>query len=417
MIGVLSKESEKEAVKEFFQLFKTPWQFFQPGIRYDVLLSTTGELSEANANLVIVYGCEKTTVDVDRGVPLKSRNHNIELSWNGRQFPIYGNVVTFEQQRGRDALLRWGRETATFEMNLGGSYILRIGYDLFHEVEFLLSSGQPKKQAPVPTLEIHIDILREAMCSAGIPFVEIPPMPMGYDFIVCLTHDIDFFGIRRHLFDHTMLGFLYRATVGSLIGFVTKRLSWPQLFRNWKAVFSLPFVYLGWCRDFWSPFDSYLEMERDGTQTFFLIPYKKYSGTDRTGTEPSRRASRYDVTDIKTQLKKLQEHRPEIGLHGIDAWKSVSAACREKQRISSVTGPAEIGVRMHWLFFDDHSPRVLDRSGFLYDSTFGYNDAVGFRGGTTQVFRFSKTKDLLELPLNIQDTAMFFSGENGVVKS
>jgi hypothetical protein len=63
---------------------------------------------------------------------------------------------------------------------------------------------------------------------------------------------------------------------------------------------------------------------------------------------------------------------------------------------------------MHWLYFDEESPRILDRAGFSYDSTFGYNDALGFRAGTTQVFSPSNAEHLLELPLNIQDTAMFY---------
>jgi hypothetical protein len=30
MIGVISKDHEREAVREFFQLFKTPWEFCAP---------------------------------------------------------------------------------------------------------------------------------------------------------------------------------------------------------------------------------------------------------------------------------------------------------------------------------------------------------------------------------------------------
>lgn len=63
---------------------------------------------------------------------------------------------------------------------------------------------------------------------------------------------------------------------------------------------------------------------------------------------------------------------------------------------------------MHWLFFNENSPKALDEAGLSYDSTFGYNDAVGFRAGTTQVFCPANSKHLLELPLNIQDTAMFY---------
>ena len=67
------------------------------------------------------------------------------------------------------------------------------------------------------------------------------------------------------------------------------------------------------------------------------------------------------------------------------------------------------GLRMHWLYFDPkRSPEILDQAGFDYDSTCGYNETVGFRAGTAQVFRPLGTRHLLELPLLIMDTAMFY---------
>jgi len=38
----------------------------------------------------------------------------------------------------------------------------------------------------------------------------------------------------------------------------------------------------------------------------------------------------------------------------------------------------------------------------------GYNDCVGYRAGTLQAYRLAGTKQLLELPLHIMDTALFY---------
>lgn len=65
---------------------------------------------------------------------------------------------------------------------------------------------------------------------------------------------------------------------------------------------------------------------------------------------------------------------------------------------------------MHWLYFSEDSPKTLEEIGCRYDSTFGYNDAVGFRAGTSQVFCPPSARNLLELPLTIQDTALFYPG-------
>lgn len=64
---------------------------------------------------------------------------------------------------------------------------------------------------------------------------------------------------------------------------------------------------------------------------------------------------------------------------------------------------------MHWLFFSENSPDVLEQAGFSYDSTAGYNDTVGYRSGTSQAFRLPGTA-LYELPLHIMDTALLSSG-------
>ena len=43
------------------------------------------------------------------------------------------------------------------------------------------------------------------------------------------------------------------------------------------------------------------------------------------------------------------------------------------------------------LFLLPESPRQLEAAGFDYDSTWGYNNAVGYRPGTSQVFRLPET--------------------------
>src|SRR5439155_3352829 len=48
------------------------------------------------------------------------------------------------------------------------------------------------------------------------------------------------------------------------------------------------------------------------------------------------------------------------------------------------------------------------KAGFSYDSTVGYNETVGYRAGTTQAFRPLGVKRMLELPMHIMDTAMFY---------
>jgi hypothetical protein len=63
---------------------------------------------------------------------------------------------------------------------------------------------------------------------------------------------------------------------------------------------------------------------------------------------------------------------------------------------------------MHWLYWDENSPAQLEAAGFTYDSTGGFNGAVGYRAGTTQAFKPPMARRILELPLHVMDTALFY---------
>ena len=68
----------------------------------------------------------------------------------------------------------------------------RLGYNPFVEVAQLLSEGQPTGNAHIPTLEIHIAVLRKCLEAAAVPYIEIPPRPDSAAFLSlsCPTHDV-----------------------------------------------------------------------------------------------------------------------------------------------------------------------------------------------------------------------------------
>jgi hypothetical protein len=238
--------------------------------------------------------------------------------------------------------------------------------------------------------------------------VEIPPIPAGHPFTVCLTHDVDHPLLRNHKLDHTALGFLYRAIVGSVLNGCRGRMRVRDVLKNWWAAARFPLVQLGFAPDFWSSFDRYLEIERGLASTFYVIPRSGVSGRNLQGNHPERRAARYDLADIRAKLDRILSSGGEIGLHGIDAWMDSAEGRKERGRIATFSRSADMGVRMHWLCFKEGSAAILDDAGFSYDSTFGYNETVGYRAGTLQVFREPGAINLLELPLHIMDTALFY---------
>jgi hypothetical protein len=411
LIGVISKDSEVAAVQEFFQLFKTPWERFAPEHEYDLVIATSADIpKKLTSRALAIYSSAHVELDGALGIVQNSREESKCLQWGDIEFPVYCGV-SVSHAYGKPLIhLKEGHGVVGLQVENSSGPIFRIGYDLFEEVSFLLSKGQPAQNSHIPTLDIHISFLRECMLRAALGFVEILPVPAGYDFMACLTHDVDFIGIRDHKCDSTMWGFVYRALVGSFLDALRTRMAWSKCLCNWKAVLSLPLVYLGLRDDFWLEFDRYMQIERELGSTFFFIPFRNSAGTWESRPAPKRRAAKYDLTDVKKQVLELETNGCEVGLHGIDAWQNPRKARAELRRIRDVTEQRELGVRMHWLYWAEASPKALEEAGFAYDSTSGYNDAVGFRAGTTQVFCSVGAKTLLELPLNIQDTALFYRG-------
>ena len=417
MIGLIAKPDDHDVAREFFELFKTPWEFYRAEEQYDVVLCVSEELPAGavlEAKLIIVYAGQELRYDRETKIEVGSHLKGGTVSYKGERFPIYDTLLTFFDDQKNLLEEEQSRQSAAVRSRAIGENVVRIGYDLFREIRILLSLGQPLEYAAIPTVEIHIAILRDLIVDSGIPLVEIPPIPEGYAFIACLTHDVDHPSIRLHRWDHTAWGFLYRALIGSVLDVVRGRASVRNLMKNWAAAARLPFVYAGLARDFWLDFDRYLSIEQHAGSTFFVLPFKGEPGRTENGSAPRMRAAGYGVTDIDDRIQAVIKHGGEIGLHGIDAWMDSASAEAEKAQIERVTGAPIPGVRMHWLYFNSESPAILEKAGFAYDSTVGYNETIGYRAGTAQVYKPPNVSHLLELPMHVMDTALFYPDHLGL---
>src|SRR2546427_12573841 len=101
-------------------------------------------------------------------------------------------MATFADHSNGVACLTAGSEIAGIRTGSSGSTVIRLGYDLFDEIEHLLSSGQPFENAHLPTLEIHVRMLRQWILEAGLPLHGIPPNSSGRSFFVFLNHSLYF---------------------------------------------------------------------------------------------------------------------------------------------------------------------------------------------------------------------------------
>ena len=95
MIGVAASDSQASVVSEFFQLFKTSWEFCRPGVTYDVVICSESDLPPNSARLTIIYGTRQHPFDSEKGIEAGGRHRTTMLSSGEDRIPIYGNCQTF----------------------------------------------------------------------------------------------------------------------------------------------------------------------------------------------------------------------------------------------------------------------------------------------------------------------------------
>src|SRR5260221_1095763 len=99
---------------------------------------------------------EPTSFETEQKVCVKSRPGGFVVSSEGDRLPIYGNLATFPG-RSNPLLKEEGtQEPVAFVSRSRATTLIRVGYNLFEHVSFLLTVGQPAVDAGIPTLDNHI---------------------------------------------------------------------------------------------------------------------------------------------------------------------------------------------------------------------------------------------------------------------
>lgn len=313
-----------------------------------------------------------------------------------------------------------------------GLRLKTFAFNLGQEGTRLLMDGQEytDKDVSEPILDVMLEEVREVLRQEVRHYLELPPIPWGYSYAMTLTHDIDILSLKEMPIARTFLGYFYRSSV---LNWKRWRAGKVQTSEHFLAIWEMARTWaakVGLGQDVWQrALSTLLALEkRLGVRSsLYFMPFPEkpgilpehlrkanakdndhgYDRDQARESAPTNRASFYDVTKYRDLLKSLEEGGWEAGVHGIDAWHDVQAARAEYGRVADLTRQDEIGVRMHWLYFQTpDSFKALEEGGFQYDSTFGFNEVVGFRAGTLQPYHPLNCQTLWELPLHIQDGAL-----------
>ncbi len=134
---------------------------------------------------------------------------------------------------------------------------------------------------------------------SGIPYIEVPPRPVGYNFVCCLTHDIDFFRLVATMATARSRVHL-RGTIGTFLDVLRGMRPVGEAIRNWLAVLTAPLVFIGLAPD---PVESVSTTTPASTSReappSFVVPFKRPTRyRPRWPINPARGVP-YGVDDIR----------------------------------------------------------------------------------------------------------------------
>jgi len=288
---------------------------------------------------------------------------------------------------------------------------LIVESSIFREIGLILSGYLEKqlmekktreKLSRIPLVDFYEKKLFEAIVAAchkrGVPVVSQAFWPHGKKFAVCLTHDVD--EIRK----------TYQYLTRSLRCIKTRN------FNCLKNQFITLLQKIRGREPYWT-FEDIMSMEQKlGVRStfFFLNEDAKVNVFDpHTWRHYGRK---FNIKDPKLVelIRTLHSGGWEVGLHGsFYSYKDLRKLKKEKGILEEVLGNRIRGIRQHNLnIIIPETWRYHEKIGLEYDTTLGFNDCVGFRWCTCFPFhpldaKSKKTMKLLELPLVIEDIALF----------
>jgi hypothetical protein len=207
--------------------------------------------------------------------------------------------------------------------------------------------------------------------------------PEDKPFAVCLTHDID---VVYTSVSEKAVSAVRHLQKGSPSGFM-RSLSQMRSRRsprwNFKDIMALEEIY-----DAKSSF--YFKAETEGERDY-----------------------EYCIEDFSSVLGDIIDHECEVGLHGgHTTYTNPEEMKSKKTRLEKILNKKVTGYRNHFLRFKvPETWEYLHEAGFVYDTTLGYVDHIGFRSGMCHPFnpfnlKTGKPIGILEIPLIIMDSTL-----------
>lgn len=203
---------------------------------------------------------------------------------------------------------------------------------------------------------------------------------------VCLTHDVD--RVRKT--------YQYVTKTGRALLKGKFSRAWTML----KKGFGAQSPYWG--------FDTVIDIENTyGVKStfFFLEESAKVKLLEPKSYKIALGRYHVNEPEVAEMMRYLDANGWEIGLHGsYYSYNNAALLKREKAAIEEVLGHEIIGIRQHYLNWDERTWECQKEVGFKYDSTWGYTRAIGYKEDKVAPFYPCEGTGFCEIPLVIMDS-------------
>jgi peptidoglycan/xylan/chitin deacetylase (PgdA/CDA1 family) len=149
--------------------------------------------------------------------------------------------------------------------------------------------------------------------------------------------------------------------------------------------------------------------------TFFIAPHPEKGDKDPPYTSDTQFYFADKKMTLAEWVRWLTREGWEIGLHGsIASATSEKRIILESELVRQLSGQEAIGNRQHHLYYQaGQTEKAHARADFLYDSSLGYNEILGFRNSSALPFYPRATNmqgrsRVLQIPLVLHDAAFFY---------
>ncbi|MBN1195555.1 MAG: polysaccharide deacetylase family protein [Methanomicrobiaceae archaeon] len=323
-----------------------------------------------------------------------------ELSGEGWRLPFSGALNPVSE--GGETLAWVSTKDGRRPCIVGDGTTITVAFDLFAETGAWLCGRRDRPLAgpggdpAAPVVDgfeaLLVSCIRRACHLQGIPFVATAHWPHTHTSAVCLTHDVD------------ELAKTYQWVTRPLR--YARRGDGPGLLRQFRSLVAK----IGGKEPYWT-FDAIRRMDDElqiRSTFYFLEESMPPRLQDPSTWNVLGRCRSLNQPAARALIRDLAHEGHEIGVHGsYRSYADGDLLSREKARIEEITGLPVTGIRQHHLNLAIPGTWELQaKAGFTYDTSLGYKDRPGFRGGTCFPLHpetASGPLSLLELPLAVMD--------------